>query len=125
MPPLALLSSLTWVFLAVQEYRRPLFGRLARSAQDAGWPLALYSMAAALIPCIVPFTLTAMMDVNSRLNAKVNNGTAEGKWNDGEVDKLLKKWVMLNWTRAVIAAMGTACGAIAVAGRFGAIEVVV
>jgi len=66
-----------------------------------------------------------MKDVNSRLHAKVKNGTAEDKGNDGEVDGLLEKWVVLNWTRAGIAAMGAACGAIAVVGRFGAVEFVV
>jgi len=120
MPPLAIASSLSWAYLAVQKYRTPLTGRLAGLEQESRLPLALYTSAAALIPCIVPFTLTVMKKVNSRLHAKADSNAAEAKGADGEVDEMLEKWVVLNWTRAGIAAVGAACGAVAVVRTMGA-----
>lgn len=74
-------------------------------------PFVLYSVAAFMAPCIVPYTLTVMNPTISAIGAK-----AKGKANapsDSETKALLEKWRSQNLTRAYITGTAAVLGSAA------------
>jgi Domain of unknown function (DUF1772) len=80
----------------------------------------LYTAAAIIIPCIVPFTLLFMRPTNNAIHAKkafYSSAVGAGIATDAELSRLIAKWTVLNYTRSLLPLLGTLLGAWAVVGR--------
>lgn len=124
-PPFALISSSCFAFLAYNcEFPRatsqrrkghPLkscvTARHLRSTPPVS-PFMLYSAAALLAPCIVPYTLTVMGPTIAALVAKADGGPDAPS--DSETKALIERWRLQNYTRAVITGTAAVLGAVAV-----------
>jgi hypothetical protein len=106
-PPLAILSSTAWAFLAY-------------TAPAGGNPLTrrLFVGAAACTAGIVPFTIGFMKRTNDALSAKARaNGTGKSlvvKDDLAQTEGLLGKWMALNALRGALPLVGAILGATAV-----------
>lgn len=113
MPPLAVMSAACFGFLAYASRGLPMRGPGPVS------PSTLYTVAAIIIPAIVPYTLVRMEPAaNQQLNrmAAAAEKGANGKelgGSDEEVKQLLKKWSSMNLVRAGMVGTGAVLGAVA------------
>lgn len=63
----------------------------------------LYSLAAILVPAIIPFTIGIMKPTNDKLHAKADKyrlGASDVE-EDQELEDLLKRWTVLNTVRSL------------------------
>lgn len=97
-PPLALLASLSFGYLAVREWR-------------AGSPaLYLYATAGVIAPSFIPYTLVFMNSTNQKLLEKADTlaaSDAEEEVKGGQEETthvLVDRWATLNLVRGVISA---------------------
>lgn len=118
---MAALAAASFGYLATNALRAP------ENLRDTLGPrrsCTLYTIAAMLVPAIVPYTLTLMRNVNGRLHAKADayrSSTQDSEVrthvDDREVRYLIKKWQWLNAGRAVLAGTGALAGVWAIVSR--------
>ncbi|KAI9661277.1 MAG: hypothetical protein M1821_009604 [Bathelium mastoideum] len=113
------------------------YGYLAVKTAGARVPLALYTTAAITLFSIVPYTLTAMRNVNTALENRANDAFPPGspsssletaeKGDDGESETraLIERWSRLNLVRTGLEVVSTVVGIWAVASRPETVAVVV
>ena len=77
---------------------------------DPTAPFALYTAAAVAIPSIVPWTLGIMKPTNGRLMQKAENNESISP---EETQQLFRRWIGMNWVRAIFATTGALLGATA------------
>ncbi|KAK5731602.1 hypothetical protein LTR17_011194 [Elasticomyces elasticus] len=108
-PPLAITSAACFGYLSWQA--------LPPKSIGFGEPMVIYAIAAALIPSIMPFTLSVMdPGVNNRLKLLAKDAERSTKLTDSvkdEVQELLGKWAAMNYVRAVAVGVGAVLGAVA------------
>ncbi len=109
-PPFAILNATSLAYLAAHSYTssHPLAAQSPR--------FYLYAAATLLVPCIVPFTLTAMRTTNGALKRLAKEREEEVLvWVGKEgVVRLLRLWKRLNLVRAAFPALGALCAGVAV-----------
>ncbi|KAK5005120.1 hypothetical protein LTR28_008099 [Elasticomyces elasticus] len=138
-PPLALMSSLAFGYLANQgsppthryQVRADISAAskvpqaLSGTAIAPTTPFYLLTTSAVIIPAIVPYTLFLMKNTNNKLHAKAAKyrNTIAGEKNieagmprEETVEGLVSKWYWLNMLRAVMVGSGAAMGLVAVLG---------
>lgn len=111
-PPIAVVSSASYGYLAMKLYNAPLSVNHPRGE--------LYALAALLTGSVMPYTLFVMKDVNAKLMAKAEeterldakDEVTEIKTPKGESAKeLVDWWAVLNLGRAVFPLLGAVLGA--------------
>ncbi|KAI4732970.1 DUF1772-domain-containing protein [Aureobasidium sp. EXF-12298] len=113
-PPMAVLSSAIFGYLA---YREP----------TASSGFKLYTVAAILVPSIIPYTVFLMSGINNKLQEKarslanasltdtaVESGVAQGE----TAHELLDKWATLNLGRSLLPLLGTLVAGWAIVDKF-------
>lgn len=86
----------------------------AYSAYGNGGPWGSYLGASACVLSIVPFTLTAMKDVNGSLHEEADReASEETQVSTVRVKGLLDRWITLNLVRGLLPLAGTALGCFA------------
>ncbi|KAG9665993.1 DUF1772-domain-containing protein, partial [Aureobasidium melanogenum] len=113
-PPLSVLCSAIFGYLA---YREP----------TATSSFTLYTAAAIVVPCVIPYTVFFMGGVNSKLQEKassltdasltdtaVESGVAQGE----TVHQLVDKWLTLNLVRSLLPLFGSLAAGWAIADKF-------
>ncbi|KAK4990619.1 hypothetical protein LTR66_006762 [Elasticomyces elasticus] len=122
-PPLALMSSLAFGYLANQASK--VSQALSGTALAPTTPFYLFTTSAVIIPAIVPYTLFLMKNTNNKLHAKAAKyrNTIAGEKNieagmprEETVEGLVSKWYWLNMVRAVMVGSGAVMGLVAVLG---------
>jgi len=76
----------------------------------------LFSLAATLVPAIVPFTILAMKPTNDALLHKADVLSTGAPSADPELDPLIARWSSLNIVRSVLVTAGGFAGAWALLG---------
>ncbi|TID22442.1 DUF1772-domain-containing protein [Venturia nashicola] len=97
-PYLAIVSSISFGYLASTVPRTP---ELFKS--NSSRTFYLHTLAAILVPVIVPYTVGIMKPTNDELHARADRYRLVA-WDvkeDEELDNLLKKWTALNMTRSL------------------------
>ncbi|KAF1353902.1 hypothetical protein BDV97DRAFT_279548, partial [Delphinella strobiligena] len=106
-PPLSIISA-------------AIFGGLAYREPKGSAAFTLYTVAAVLVPSIVPYTLLVMKPTNDKLNEKaeslattsLEDAAAEaGVAKEETAHGLLDKWITLNLGRSLLPLIGTICAA--------------
>ncbi|KAL7947874.1 hypothetical protein V8C42DRAFT_268138 [Trichoderma barbatum] len=101
MPKLAIGTSLAYLLAAYDSYR-----------SEGSW--RSYLGAAGCVLSIVPFTLTAMKDVNGQLHEEARREFSEETQNSTmRVKSLVDRWITLNLIRGLLPLAGTALGCFA------------
>ncbi|KAE9975167.1 hypothetical protein EG327_008534 [Venturia inaequalis] len=97
-PYLAILSSISFGYLASTVPRTPELFK-----NNSSRTFYLYTLAAILVPVIVPYTVGVMKPTNDQLHARADKYRLVA-WDvkeDEELDDLLKEWTALNITRSL------------------------
>ena len=101
MPKVAIGTSLAYLFAAYDAHR-----------SEGSW--GSYLGAAGCVVSIIPFTLTAMKDVNGQLHEEARReASEEAHASTLRVKGLLDQWITLNFIRSLLPLAGTALGCFA------------
>ncbi|KAK3617112.1 hypothetical protein LTR56_025518 [Elasticomyces elasticus] len=111
-PPLAITSAACFGYMSYASRQA-----LPLQSSELGSPMLLYAIAAALIPCIIPYTLSVMdPGANNRLKLLAKEAERSSKSMESikdEVQELLGIWAGMNYVRAAAVGAGAVLGAIA------------
>ncbi|RAK95500.1 DUF1772 domain-containing protein [Aspergillus ibericus CBS 121593] len=109
-PPIAVLTASTFLYLAWSTRASTALAAIAPRGSSS-----LYTVSAALVLAIMPFTVGVMKGTNDRLKGWAGRGVVEGK-NGGEEEEvvgLLRRWAVLNGVRALWPLIGGIVGLVA------------
>ena len=130
-PPMAVLSSAIFGYLAYRGKFAHVLDedeKLTIPEPTASSGFKLYTVAAILVPSIIPYTVFLMSGINNKLQEKarslanasltdtaVESGVAQGE----TAHELLDKWATLNLGRSLLPLLGTLVAGWAIVDKFG------
>lgn len=103
-PPIAAATASAFTYVAWSVRRNP---TLFVSAAYGGF--GMYTVAAVLTLSIVPYTIAAMKNTNNAL-LELADSKGDLLTSRAEVERLLDRWITLNWIRSLLPLAGGLAG---------------